>query len=947
MISILLIITLTSFLLLGVTENEKKNWEEYTDMNFSTDFEWDSSLMDAYASQETALEASYAGPFFFGEFDGVNEYTQMYSAARNERVEDIINVMDDSIDYMNDLEDLVKNQRGTLDWYIFKIAALSPGMREVLLPYIDRGTENAIAQNLKLEFLNSLKKELSSGKKNAEWGFLTYTKYVTILDLVQSYTDEINDMNKILVTLYYILEDNNEVYQEINKELDDRLESNSLKIGELVHKLNYNSASLIHEEKLLFTADYYFAKDTVTYIEQELIKFDRKISEYSEQKEDIDTEVFDFVKGMKEKFVIYKNDLKKYLDSIPSDKLLQESEVKLEANLIVPMAYAGWGNPFTILGSAFKSATDVASSIGKAGIDMAWDTTKAIGSGVSNVVTEVVKGGVNLTIATAKTAGTVVGVGLDVVNATVKTGVDVYYASNHSERVAAIKKNYKEVATNFKEGKSGSEVYNTAVKGLEGVEIVAEQVIAGVTSHLLGGPGYTSQTLGFLAKVGVGFFTGLAKDSYTILNPQASTADTMMAIGSMFMTFVGGSQSVMKGSQALNITKTVGKETLKKAGKLSTKYSLNTAKGWFKGGFVATLKRSLSRSSLKTVGKKSAEVMVKTKNTLVKKSKDGLSYLKGNIKKEVPDAFETVFKSKKGEDGLGMAFKKLLGMATDEKTKWSEAVGLFNNFIGAIADNTIKAQAKNILVDGLSVENTKTSYWDSLEKLYEDERQKIIDIDDGQNQGEKTSDYSPEPEKEFDVSDYIVPVEDYPEVEHIFEEPTDNAEDVVKDNGYYGGFDTKEQQDAYNNFLGNDTSKDTNMEEYYEDEDWDEENIIYDCDDLLYDGDGYCNEVIYEEESDNIVNSNGFGAEDICIASGGYIDASGSCEFEYSKSSHEEICALSGGRADPSGGCIYGNEPIDSSDDNDDINWNYDCSYCHENDPTCLANCLGDAGILK
>jgi len=651
-------ITFISLILLSYV-GEDTSWKRYSDMSFTTNFEWTEDLSANYTEQETDLEMAYSGPFYFGSFDGLDEYSKMYSLARGQRVEKIVEVMDETIGYLNELELSVKEERGIMDWYIFKIATLDPSTKDAILPFIDKSTEYAFEQNLSLEFLNTLKEELEDMDRNAEWGFLTYTKFIAIQDLIKSYDNEIQDMHSKLATLYYYLESDNDLYKAINDELDYKIQHYSENISEYSQKAFFNMQSLLLEEKLLVTADYYFAQDAIAHVQAKSLDLEKAIDLYNGSKLVLDDDTINFMRESNNAFKELANGWKEYLDSIPKENLLNESFLSFEETDI-PTAYA-IGNPFTWLGSTVKSVAKGGWNISKAGASYAWDKTKAATVAVKNVA-----------ISGVKTVGKTIGVGLDIASATTMTGYGLFFSDSWANWADSAKDNYKKVWSNFKEGKSGSQVYGDALKGMDKLENISEKIVSTVIEKTLG-TGVTSKTMGFAAKTVVGFFTGLAKDSYVVLDPSTSEADTLKALGSLAMTVAGGSQSVMKGSQSLKIIGTGSKSLAKKSLAIIAKASPKTA--------IKTLKSLVTKKGLINFGKSSFKIAEKTSKGSLNIAKKGYKFFKGNIKDGVPSTVKDLFK----KQPIQNVFKTALGMGEEGLVK--NSIGLLNNIIGATVDN--------------------------------------------------------------------------------------------------------------------------------------------------------------------------------------------------------------------------------------------------------------------
>lgn len=676
----MVIVSLLSVTAFSFMIEDDEAWRNYSDLTFSSDFEWSPELMEGYASQENQLEMSYAGPFYFGEFEGLNEYTRQYGKARNWRTKEIFKLVDETVRDLNQMEDAMMELRGTLDWYGFEVISRAPEAQETILEMLDSNAMNSYLSKQKLEIIDALSREIECPPENAEEGFLCYTLYTSVHSLIESYNDEIITLNGNIALIYFTLEQEPELYEDLNDDLDDVMDPLMDDVNELMHRIHYNGASLAFEEKLLFTADYYFTRDALDYSKDELDRIEDMIDSYDGENELVSNDELEFMEELHEHLAAHVEELEDYLDSIDEDELVAIEELAFDNGSIVPKAYA-IGNPFTWLGSNLKKAANAAVDAGAAGANLAWSATKTAVSKTKD-----------LTIATVKHIGTNTGVVLDTIDATVKTAVDtslnVYYGASSDEIMRDIKNNYKQVSENYRDGKSGSEIYQNSVKVMESLEKVPEILVEKAI-----GKGYTSKALGFVGKTTVGFVTGAAKDMYVVLDPGASEADTLVGLAGLVMTAAGGTQSVLKGSQALNLTKKSTKGLANKAMKIAKDINGKKIKKVFKDGILGTFKKAFSKNSLQNFGSKSRRVMERTYNNMKQNAKLGYRYLRKNVNSGAPSAYKTTF----SETTYKNAFKTFFGLAEDGAPLTKHLIGYADNVLGATLDDQVKNTFKSML----------------------------------------------------------------------------------------------------------------------------------------------------------------------------------------------------------------------------------------------------------
>jgi hypothetical protein len=662
-------------------------------------YKWTPELMKQFIEQEDANTVAFSGPFYFGSFEGMDEYTKSYSKARDQKVEKILAVVDEQIGYLNELDEKIKEIRNIMDWYFLTVATYAPAAQEELLQQMDKSNEYAIYNFQKLAFLNALKTELAKAEKNAEWGFLAYTKYYLTFSLTQSYQEELAFLYGRLAGLEMITDSYKlEGYKKINTRLDEAMGKRSEEIELLLYLLTFNGASLAHEEKGLFTADYYYTKDVVANMKAKLPELKKTLADYKGGKQEITQE---FLDGVNEQVAVYEEfsgNLQAWLDSVPPSDLLTDPEFKVgykndfsgadDATLVpvafVPVARAGIYDTYKWVKGGVTSAAGAVIDVGATGASMAWNGTKAVVGKAAEV-----------TVSGVKIAGKGIGTVLDTASATVKAPMDLanglYYGNSAKDILNTVGDNYVGVYNNFQNGLQGHQVYSDTVKILEESEKITSQAMEGLTKAIVG-EGITSKTVGFASKIVAGFFTGLAKDTMIALDPNTSTSDTLVSMFGVGLSMIGGSGSFLKGSQSLKIA---GSKLLSGGSKmLSTLGAIDAAaiKGGltnlFKGGLKGAFSSMVSKQGLVTAFESTKSVLSSTKNGIMSALENGYNVLKGNAMENVPGALKGLFEKKK----MLSVFADVLGIGEGAGAGFTnKALSFLNNIVGSLADDKLKS----------------------------------------------------------------------------------------------------------------------------------------------------------------------------------------------------------------------------------------------------------------
>jgi len=679
-------------------------------LSFDADFTWTKDFAGQYVTQENMAQISYSGPFYFGSFPGTDSYTKAYTEARNKHVDDILKVVDESVGYIHELNEITRNYRNVLDWYVLNSANYMPEVKEDLYGLLDSSNHNAVLNTAKMLYLDALTQKLASMQRDSEWGFMTYTRYFLTFDITDNLGNELADLNRKLVVIYTL--NKAKAFPELialNAQLDNILQPVSAKADELYNKLSYNGALLAHEEKVLTTADRYFAKDVLDNFNTQIPKLKDAVKNYQFTKPAVDKTAVQVMNDQLAMYQDFANNLKTYIDTIPAGQFTDKPEFTLpgQAKITgfipsIARAHAGFYDAMSWVGGKIVGAAEAGASVAATGAGLAWDGTKYVagktldaGVAISDAtgVTPYIVKAKDATITTVKFGGKVIGAGLDTASAIVKTPVDVasavYYGESYKDAKATIKENFTNIADNIHNGTEGHQVYEDTKTILDKVDSNFADAVSGLTEYTIG-KGITSNTLGFAAKTVSGFFTGFGKDLVTALNPNTSEKDTLISLFGLALSTIGGTGSGVKGSQALT---GAGNKIYEGLGSLKT-FLTNVDKDAVKAGLTDLFDGGLKGAINKIISEEGASMAFSGlsdltsifKTNLGTALEDGYTMLKGNLMSNVPKAFEGLFESK----ALSEVFKDVLGVAG--KDNWRQGtIGLLDNIVGSMADDQVKA----------------------------------------------------------------------------------------------------------------------------------------------------------------------------------------------------------------------------------------------------------------
>lgn len=426
--------------------------------------EWTQEKLQAYLARESEAEMSAAGPFYFGSFDGYVPESEEYSQARSAKVDEIIGVMDGSIEILGELDKKLRAEKEIFAWYIGEIAKIdktSTKWTENLLNATDLGALSSALSNVIV-----IKNQADARKKDVAWGFLQFQKYGALVDLIDLYGWETGGMMGRAVALYYLLEtDSNPAYKDLNTQFIAKMDPLSDEASELVNQLYAITAQLHFGQKQLFTADYQFIKATLTELDKQLAAAKKSFDEYQGTNEIIKPELLAILKQKLTDLEAKRTALSAYIDSIPSTALLTEQELTMAdgsiGSFFIPVASAQMDIP----GWFQQKVTDAVKTV-KSVKNLGMAAIRVTGQGIKDLYD---KSGAHEVV---KDGGQIINGGIEIINSTVEVGVkgaqDIYWGDfSWKNFKAKIDSEKNELYDKFVQGKLGKEQMDEMIKQLD------------------------------------------------------------------------------------------------------------------------------------------------------------------------------------------------------------------------------------------------------------------------------------------------------------------------------------------------------------------------------------------------------------------------------------------------------------------------------------------------
>jgi len=654
------------------------------EQSFTQTEPWTPTLLEASFAETPPDLQMMAGLFSLGSFAGRDAYSQAYTKARAGMVEQVTKQVEKATEALVRADNAMGALRSASQWYVLLAASLYPEARGTLLTEGAGGVHRALVSWGKLGMLTTTAEARTSATDTDDQSMLLHLQYVQSMDQAETVTNELTRLYGVALTLGQLAEASGDAgHLRLRDTGEARLDAPSLEVA--------NQLAIAHDALarahlglgLLAQADLAYARDVDAYLGREIPLLEAKISEnrWSPHATATDKELVGLaLTEAKERHTVLGAYLKDYdtsgLPALPAGTAA-----------FFPTANAGFRDSMSWLGASLTSAAVGAKNLTTAGASLAWKGVKATAGVVKDVA-----------ITGAKVTGQVVGTVIEATDATVKSTVDtslsLYYGESPKTIAAQIKSHYGEAWNRVKNGKAGAGVYKDAKSYMEGAENAASDFTQKVVEKTIG-KGIISTTTGFIAKTTVGFFTGVAKDSYDVLNPDASEEDTLMGMFGLVMTAVGGSGTAAKPTTVIKNGASTTKNLLVSSKNYLSSLSPSSLQGAFKDYFADGVTKKLSglftKSSLKTATG-TLENVAKTGLTKTKGALDDVyNTLHGKVTKDIPDAWKGLFEKK----SFGSVLDNVFGTTGDTPREW--LTGYLENIVISAADDQVKNGVKSAI----------------------------------------------------------------------------------------------------------------------------------------------------------------------------------------------------------------------------------------------------------
>ncbi len=666
---------------------------------FSIDYPTNEKTSKYFLENDDYDVITMAGPYYQGkqslDFPGMKEFDKL----RKLRVDEAIELTEDFLSSsMKTKKSLEEARRDYID------------LLEVLFSWNKKYKEisNEITQILVSQQLqeDSLYLAISSiekpvGKDKAVIAAMEYSK--TALTMRFASVIEAN------IREFIVLSTKTEFEFEKNSEVEDDLKkfTKNMDKSSIFEDLNANqliAIDLANTIKQIHTADYYIALTSLAYVQDQLPKIKKEIAKIKTN-DDISNEDIEFINEYAKLFETYTSDLQKQLNNFDKTTLINVPEDET-VSVLFPTTYASSTGYFAKAFWALKSGAK-----------------KAIAKTVNIVDKWLTYTWIKKKYQQAKKAWWFA---LESLQAWTKTWMDLVlwkrYGNSTKDTWDIIRQNFERMDKNIKEGRAGADILHTAYDYVDSIDNGAEHWAELAIAKLMWWKWNVSWAAGKISKLTAWMITWFAKGVYKVSNQDSSKATIAEWLLDIWLSFVGGSKTVLSGSKALSswwkallwikglwkkgikflwkAFANANKKTLKDITKESVKKFISNSA---KNGFNAVMKANY-KNMIKIAAKKLKDTSGKWMKALISNAKiEAKNSYKEFVKNVFKQTYDWYVKSLTAIfwGTPGAFFDNIVGNAVDWEIKWFVKEAVADDY-----DDTLDEELDDFIDDYLDEEIT-------------------------------------------------------------------------------------------------------------------------------------------------------------------------------------------------------------------------------------------------
>lgn len=658
---------------------------------FSQKYEDTAAQVKSMASNDTFQTITSAGPLYAGQASDQQPCLKRFRELKLALVDQIVVATDQTNNNAHDYADQLKVLKDKYIDYLGRTLEQNKKLGSQMKELTKQIIAPEIAYTANFALYKST--DLSAITIDSVKAFFQYQQVYLTLQNVSLLTSDTAQTISGLLTLESALRNSGDanmttIADDIEKDAPSMVDP----LGQKLAAIQQSAADIDLKLKQIDTAEYYMGQASTQYMQTQLADLNTKLAGLTPDT-NITADDIAFMKDLTKFYGDYAVQIKQNLDNIDKTKLLSFVDPAATTSQgFIPAAMAqaapdegyGW-KAFGMLKSAASATINAGKTVGA----FTYSAGKTLINGTK----------------------TTIGVTLDTIAATTQSVKDVVGGAVGGDSLnnitKNIKENYTQVAENYNEGRSGSDVLTTAKGYFEGAEKIGGNLAAGAVEKTIG-KGWTSWMAGHVGELTVNLFTSLGKGITAVANKESTNGEIAVGMLDIACSFIGGSKVIATGSEMLQGSK----ELLKNFGEKG--FNLVAKALWASDVAAAKALREELKAGTKMTAKELEAALfmnasdIAFKEGMVKELEATGVKLTGELKGLIKGGATTVVEKMPGEieknfnefvktqfentlKGLGEGILSGLG---EDVTKY------FNNVIGNKLDDIIKALVKDAVDSG-------------------------------------------------------------------------------------------------------------------------------------------------------------------------------------------------------------------------------------------------------
>lgn len=662
-----------------------------------------------------------ASPFYPNVYGLLGAKQNEYETARDKKVKEIIALSSRIVDVAATLKPGIDSLSGKFLKYVHTLAVADSRTQA----FAGMTTDQTSVFQTKYSLLKAQYQALLD--QSASVGVVqSYVDYMRVMKAVEIGSATLLQLDDVALWAAWALRDmassKDAAIVEASKSLDgdrasmDALKNDVLALEDLMRGVYYGFGQL-------YSGDYFLASYVAKYIAGAVPDIKAK-AQALRPTELVQADIIEFIKAYAGFFEKVGQDIDALLKQADEDNLTIATYPDSQPGVVYAAGNEDYGKAVSAVAPAIPPTTTQSQGY----LAKGWSGVKYVFNESKNAVGAVVD-----TVSTAAYATARVGYAAEtgIFGKTPELGDKALEKARHENeedrllaktRVSSIKDladdleiSFIETRRNYERGVAGSKVFRTADEYLDAVENNVGGAFEETTEAIVG-EGNTSYIAGRIGKITGNMFTSFGRGVSKIANTESTAGEVVEGVMDVTMSLLGGSKTVIKGSQVPGLLKGgaeatyevahAGRQVIKTVVVNSEKEAYKVTQKVIVDKGTKKIVQTVVADDIETLAvQESKRVLEQTNKTIVdnltRVVKEGTETLVKNVTTELPNTIQDVFVKNFTLSLGGVA--KAIGTVTGTSLK-EYADNLFGNWL----DDQIKALTRNT-IDYSSAASTATA----------------------------------------------------------------------------------------------------------------------------------------------------------------------------------------------------------------------------------------------